>query len=386
MKTIFRVRNLSLVCLVCIAAAAQAVSSGDSAQAEGAGLAEKLEGRWLICDMSVPGAPAALEIPGDGFVRMLAIRSIPPFNEKDYDQWIFKPQGDTTATAKSPGGDEMSLALEKAGDQYLLEVKMDDTYVLLYRPENESDAQGFEGTWNMPDMPIIDFTGEGTVEFPSGSPVGSEETGTYAAMSGNRIAVYAKDKEGVETVLVVLEPLDDFNMMKVSGNEEDYREAGEEYEPPPDESAQESFSLVKGPAGDFFYQQPLITNKMEQFRTSRQQADYLSCYYNMLNLQTAQEMYHLDNGEYAVDISQLDQYTFECTDTGDCEGSVLEAMDKFCLPGSFKLERGETGDNYSYRMTAKTKDEPPCNICVTEMGGYPETYEGCPNEEMLCSE
>lgn len=348
---------------------------------------QELAGKWMAYDKNASGLPVALKIPGDGFVHMYAIRTIPPFNGQNYDQWIFKPESEYRATAKSPGGEEMSLTIEKAGSEHFLELKMgEDAYLLLYRPWSEKDKTGFTGNWNMPALPVLDFAGDGLLSFPAGNSNGKGKTGTYAFLSGNRIAIRSLDKNSVDTVIAVLKQTDDPGAMAISVDENDYREAGANYDKPGGGMEQETIILVKGPTGDFYYQQPFIAAQIRESLESIEQAEYLNCYYGMSNLRDAMESYYRNHEKYTKDIMQLDQHTYECMDYGECAGSASKVVEEYCLPGAFTLELGGAGDDFLYRMIVKTKDEISCNICFTDSSVYPESYDGCPNEDVFCGD
>jgi len=367
--------------LMC-AAAGGAVSEGVGSP--GSSLIDKVAGKWLIYDLNLKGAPAALEITADGFVKVHLLNIVPPFSDKAYGEWLFKKSNDEEATAKSPGGDIMKLSLEKAGSEIFLQATLKDTTVFLYRPRGGQSSAGFEGTWNMPGMPILVLKEDGTATFPAVPLPKYGNTGKFKEISGGRIAVIMPDKNGVETVILVLEPSDDFNVLKFSLDEKAYKEAGNNIDVQKDELKPDTLRLIKGPSGNFFYDQPMITEQIKGIETSRVQADYFNCRTYIDNLKTAEETYMMDNAKYAFSPELLDKYIGGCTDDASCAGKTIEQADASCAPGTLSITQETDGDTKSYKITAKSKGDNACNICVTTDSSYPQNYDGCPNTEMNC--
>ncbi|MFA6448468.1 MAG: hypothetical protein WCX65_03280 [bacterium] len=365
------------------AGAADQDGSGDSATA----VMKKMAGKWLPYGMSMPGSPVALEITDDGFVKMRLLRAFPPFNEKAYEEWLFKKNSDTDATAKSPGGDVLKLALEKAGPEYFLQVTMNETMLFLYRPRGSENRTGFEGTWNMPAVQFMDFKEDGKVLFPSLRLPNYGGEGKFKVISGNRIAVQLPNKNGVETVVMILKPSDDFNTLKFDLSESAYKEAGPVYDiPPKDEFDADLLFLARGPSIDFFYRQPLIETQMKDILEAGPRAEYMNCMLFLDNLKSAEETYMADNGAYALTPALLDKYIGPCAEQEGCKGKTLEQANSSCAPGTLAIGAGNSGDSQTYKITVKATGDPGCNMCMTELTLFPNDFTGCPNEEINCGE
>lgn len=349
---------------------------------------KKIAGKWLACDQTLKGSPAALEITPDGFVNTFLINNVPPFSDKVYTQWLFKKVNDEQATAKNPAGDIMNLFLEKAGSEYYLQATMKEKSIFMFRPRGEENSAGFEGRWNMPGVPLIELKEDGTVIFPVIPFPKYGDTGKYKIISGGRIAIIVPYKEtGVDTVIMVMKPTEDFNTLTFVLDEKAYKEAGPVVNvPPKNELDPDLFSLIKGPSSDFFYSQPLIADNIKDIQDSGLKADYYNCRLFLEDLQTIEESYKLETNNYAFTPEQLDKYVGGCVEESECKGKTIERADLSCVPGTLEITQitNENGD--SYKIIARSKGDNPCNICVTSGGVFPQDFSGCPNDELNCGE
>ncbi len=373
-----------LIAAIAIAACVATAQQSDPS----ATVNKNIAGKWLACDLSLKGSPAALEITSDGFVNTFLINNVPPFSDKVYTQWLFKKINDEQATAKSPAGDIMNLFLEKAGSEYYLQATMKEKSIFMYRPRGEESKTGFEGRWNMPSVPLIELKEDGTASFPVIPFPKYGDKGKYKIISGGRIALIIPNKEtGVDTVIMVMKPTEDFNTLKFVLDENAYKEAGPVVNvPPKNELDPEIFSLIKGPSSDFFYSQPLIADNIKDIQDSALKADYYNCRLFLEDLQTIEESYRLETNDYAFTPEQLDKYVGGCVEESECKGKTKELADQSCVPGTLEITQTTTDGGDSYRIMARSKGDNPCNICVTSGGVFPQDFSACPNDELNCGE
>lgn len=113
---------------------------------------------------------------------------------------------------------------------------------------------------------------------------------------------------------------------------------------------------------------------------------FTNCLESLSAMRIGEQAYFKENKSYTDDPDLLAYYIVpgcKKQDGSDCKGKIVAGMDKYCKPGTVRIELDPKSG--FFRIKALAADRYHCPICITPNGARPLSYRECgPQYTMSC--